>query len=89
MNPDTCSVLIDYTLPTQTDLHQMQAIKELICHGFRWATREGPLAHEPVKNVKIKIIKARIADEPMNRGGSQIIPMVRQAIFCSLLSATP
>jgi len=37
--------------------------------GFCWATREGPLCDEPVRNVKFKLIEATIATEPLYRAG--------------------
>lgn len=46
--------------------------------GFQWGTREGPLCEEPIRNVKFKILDAVIAQEPLHRGGGQIIPTARR-----------
>ena len=45
--------------------------------GFQWATREGPLIEENIKNVRFKLLDAEIAKDPVNRGGGQIIPSAR------------
>ena len=45
--------------------------------GFQWGTREGPLCEEPIRNTKFKILDALIANEPIHRGGGQIIPTAR------------
>lgn len=50
----------------------------LIATGFQWGTREGPLCEEPIRNVKFKILDAVIANEPLHRGGGQIIPTARR-----------
>ena len=60
-----------------------------MCQGFQWATREGPLTDEPIRNVKFRILGANIADEPIFRGGGQIIPTTRRACYSSFLTAAP
>lgn len=57
--------------------------------GFHWATREGPLCDEPLRNVKFKILDAVIAPEPLHRGGGQIIPTARRVCYSAFLMATP
>ena len=69
------NALIDYTLPSLTDKGLLDEHREQIVSGFRWATKEGPLCEEPIHNAKFKIMDARFADEPIFRGGGQIIPM--------------
>ena len=34
--------------------------------GFQWATREGPLCEEPIRNVKFKILETEIASVLFN-----------------------
>lgn len=46
---------------------------DLSLQGFQWGTREGPLCDEPIRNVKFKITDALIADEPLHRGGGQVM----------------
>ncbi len=40
------NVLVNDTLPSETDKAQLNLIKESIKQGFQWGTREGPLADE-------------------------------------------
>lgn len=64
----------------------------MICHNigrFQWGAREGPLCDEPIRNVKFKIVDARIAPEPLHRGSGQIIPTARRVAYSSFLMATP
>jgi U5 small nuclear ribonucleoprotein component len=57
--------------------------------SFQWATREGPLCDEPIRNVKFRILDANIADEVQLRGGGQIIPTARRVAYSAFLLATP
>jgi U5 small nuclear ribonucleoprotein component len=57
--------------------------------GFGWASREGPLCDEPMRNVKFKVLDATIAAEPIQRGGGQIIPTARRVAYSAFLMATP
>jgi U5 small nuclear ribonucleoprotein component len=56
---------------------------------FQWGAREGPLCDEPIRNVKFKIVDARIAPEPLHRGSGQIIPTARRVAYSAFLMATP
>lgn len=56
---------------------------------FQWGAREGPLCDEPIRNVKFKIVDAKIAPEPLNRGTGQIIPTARRVAYSAFLMATP
>ena len=51
--------------------------------------KEGPLADEPLRNVKFKLTEAMIAGEPLHRGGGQIIPTARRVLYSAFLLATP
>lgn len=56
---------------------------------FQWGAREGPLCDEPIRNVKFKILDATIAQEPLHRGGGQIIPTSRRVAYSAFLMAAP
>ena len=60
-----------------------------ILDRFQWGAREGPLCDEPIRNVKFKIVDARIAPEPLHRGSGQIIPTARRVAYSAFLMATP
>jgi len=85
-----CSnVLLDDTLPSEVDKRLLAAAKESVVQGFQWGCREGPLCDEPVRNCKFKILDATIADQPVHRGGGQIIPTARRVCYSSFLMAAP
>ncbi|MEQ2190769.1 hypothetical protein XENOCAPTIV_009439 [Xenoophorus captivus] len=65
------------------------SVKDSIVQGFQWGTREGPLCDEPIRNVKFKILDAVIAQEPLHRGGGQVIPTARRVVYSAFLMATP
>lgn len=83
------NILVDDTLPSEVDKSLLGAVKDSIVQGFQWATREGPLCDEPIRNVKFKILDAVIAQEPLHRGGGQIIPTARRVAYSAFLMATP
>jgi len=83
------NILVDDTLPSEVDKGLLGSVKESIVQGFQWGTREGPLCEEPIRNVKFKILDAVIANEPIHRGGGQIIPTSRRVAYSAFLMATP
>jgi U5 small nuclear ribonucleoprotein component len=50
---------------------------------------QGPLCDEPIRNVKFKLLDARIAAEHIHRAGGQIIPTARRVAYSAFLMATP
>ncbi|XP_037112808.1 116 kDa U5 small nuclear ribonucleoprotein component [Syngnathus acus] len=89
--PDTTgpNILVDDTLPSEVDKALLGSVKDSIVQGFQWGTREGPLCDEPIRNVKFKILDAVIAQEPLHRGGGQVIPTARRVVYSAFLMATP
>ncbi|KAA0705850.1 116 kDa U5 small nuclear ribonucleoprotein component [Triplophysa tibetana] len=89
--PDTTgpNILVDDTLPSEVDKALLGSVKDSIVQGFQWGTREGPLCDEPIRNVKFKILDAVIAQEPLHRGGGQVIPTSRRVVYSAFLMATP
>lgn len=83
------NVLLDDTLPDEVDKKMLYTVREFIKQGFQWGAREGPLCDEPMRNVKVRIIGAEVAQEPIYRGGGQIIPTARRATYAAFLLATP
>lgn len=83
------NILLDDTLPSEVDKGLLNAVKDSIVQGFQWGAREGPLCDEPIRNVKFKILDATIAQEPLHRGGGQIIPTSRRVAYSAFLMATP
>ncbi|KAK1925362.1 P-loop containing nucleoside triphosphate hydrolase protein [Papiliotrema laurentii] len=83
------NVLVNDTLPSEVDTKLLGATRESIKQGFQWGTREGPLCDEPIRGVKFRILDASLAQEPIYRGGGQIIPTARRVCYSSFLLATP
>ncbi|UYV67465.1 EFTUD2 [Cordylochernes scorpioides] len=83
------NILVDDTLPSEVDKTLLSTVRDSIVQGFQWATREGPLCEEPIRNVKFKILDAVIAPEPIHRGGGQMIPTARRVAYSAFLMATP
>ncbi|KAL0390086.1 UNVERIFIED_CONTAM: U5 small nuclear ribonucleoprotein component CLO, partial [Sesamum calycinum] len=83
------NILLDDTLSSEVDKSLLNAVKDSIVQGFQWGAREGPLCDEPIRNVKFKIVDAKIAPEPLNRGTGQIIPTARRVAYSAFLMATP
>jgi translation elongation factor EF-G len=67
----------------------LSAARESIVQGFQWGVKEGPLADEPLRNVKFKLTEAAITQDPLHRSGGQIIPTARRVLYSSFLLATP
>lgn len=82
---ENLNMLIDMT----TGVQYLREVKDTIVQGFRLAMREGPLAMEPVRGVKVILHDAVIHEDPAHRGPAQIFPAVRNAIFAGFLTARP
>ncbi|KAH8998757.1 Calreticulin family-domain-containing protein [Lactarius hatsudake] len=80
------NALLDDTLPSQIDKKLLGTVREHIKQGFQWGAREGPLS---MRNVKFRILDASLAQEPIFRGGGQIVPTARRVCYSSFLMATP
>ncbi|KIW23520.1 uncharacterized protein PV07_11712 [Cladophialophora immunda] len=83
------NILCDDTLPSTTDKKLLKSVQESIKQGFSWGTREGPLCEEPIRNTKFRVTGAELATEAIFRGGGQIIPTARRAVYSSFLMASP
>ncbi|KAF8633597.1 hypothetical protein AX15_001389 [Amanita polypyramis BW_CC] len=83
------NILLDDTLPSQVDKKLLGTVKEHIKQGFQWAAREGPLCDEPMRGVKFRLLDASLAQEPIFRGGGQIVPTARRVCYSSFLMAMP
>ena len=89
--PDESSpnVLVDETLPSRIAKKSVNTVRESIRQGFSWATREGPLCEEPIRNTKIRLTDLSLAADAISRGGGQIIPTTRRALYSAFLTASP
>jgi len=67
----------------------LQEVKEMIVAGYRWGLKEGPLAYEQIRGVKVKMTDISLHEDPVHRGPAQIMPMSRRAFFVAFLQANP
>lgn len=81
------NVLIDDTLPDETNKELLKKFEAQIIQGFSWVTREGPLAEEPIHGVQFKILQAT-GLEDVGIGG-QLIPLVKKACCIAMMTASP
>lgn len=86
---DGPNVLVDDCLPGEVDKGLLAQSKDALIQGFQWATKEGPLCDEKIRSVKFKILNAQLAQDPVMRGGGQIIPTARRVAYSAFLLATP
>jgi elongation factor 2 len=60
---------------------------ELILEGIHEALAGGPLADEPVQNLKIRLVDVKLHEDAIHRGPAQVIPAVRAALKGGMLLA--
>ena len=82
---ENINVFVDKT----TGVQHLREVKDTILAAFRLAMKEGPLAAEPVRGVKVVLHDAVIHEDPVHRGPGQIYPAVRNAIWAGILTARP
>ena len=85
--PDTngANLLVDQTKAVQY-LHE---IKDSVVSGFQWATRDGPVAEEPMRAVRFNILDVTLHADSIHRGAGQIMPATRRVLYASVLLAEP
>eukprot|EP01133_Synstelium_polycarpum_P012173 gene12173-14248_t len=83
------NVLLNDTIPDEVDRTLLTAIGDSVIRGFQWATKEGPLVDEPIRNAKFKLVGASIAKEPIARSSGHIVPASRAATHAAFLVAVP
>jgi len=83
--PDTLgpNLLIDATKGVQ----YLNEIKDSVVAGFQWATKEGVLCDENVRAVRFNIYDVTLHTDAIHRGGGQIIPTARRALYACQLTA--
>lgn len=64
-------------------------VENAIVDGFKWACRTGPLCEQPMRNVKINLLDAKIHENEVMREQTQIARAVSRATLGSFLTAKP
>ncbi|MEB3755607.1 MAG: elongation factor EF-2 [Desulfurococcales archaeon] len=70
-------------------IQHLREVQDTIIQAYRLAMKEGPLAAEPVRGVKVILHDAMVHEDPAHRGPAQIYPAVRNAIYAGILTAKP
>jgi elongation factor 2 len=85
--PDTngANLLVDQTKAVQ----YLNEIKDSVVSGFQWASREGPIAEEPMRSIRFNIMDVTLHADAIHRGGGQIIPTSRRVLLAATLLAEP
>ena len=85
--PETtgANLLVDQTKAVQYH----NEIKDSVVSGFQWATKEGPVAEEPMRSVRFNIMDVTLHADAIHRGGGQIIPTARRVLYAAALLAEP
>jgi elongation factor 2 len=79
------NVLIDCTGKAE----QFREVLDFIISGFTYACRAGPLCGEPLRGVKINLMKIQLSPKTKSRSPVEIMHGVGKAIFGSFLTAKP
>jgi len=77
------NMLLDMTKGIQ----YLNETMELILEGIHEALAGGPLADEPVQNLKMRLVDVKLHEDAIHRGPAQVIPAARSAIKAGLLLA--
>ena len=72
------NALVDYTLPSAVDKKALNSVRDSIVQGFQWATREGPLCEEPIRNAKFKILDAIVHHEEIGTSRKSLVLKLRR-----------
>jgi len=67
----------------------LNEIKDSCVAAFQWASKEGPMAEENMRGTQFEIQDVTLHSDAIHRGGGQIIPTARRAIYAGLLAAEP
>ena len=57
--------------------------------ALQWAAKEGVLAEENMRGIVFEVHDVTLHADAIHRGGGQIIPTARRAMYAAQLTATP
>jgi elongation factor 2 len=85
--PDTLgpNLLTDVTKGVQ----YLNEIKDSAVAAFQWASKEGVLAEENMRGIVFEVCDVVLHADAIHRGGGQIIPTARRAMYAAQLTAEP
>lgn len=79
------NILVDVTKGVQ----YLNEIKDSCVAAFQWATKEGVLAEENMRGIVFEVHDVVLHADAIHRGGGQIIPTCRRALYAAELTAKP
>lgn len=85
LGDEPTNIIVDCTQGVQ----YMNEIKDSVIAGFEWAVRKGILCDEQLRGVRFNIMDVTLHADAIHRGGGQIIPTTRRALYAAQLTAHP
>ena len=79
------NILVDMTKGVQ----YLQESKQMLIGAFYDFVKEGALAREPVRGVKVVILDALFHEDPAHRTLAQVVPMMHRALLGAELASEP
>lgn len=79
------NVIVDVTKGVQN----MNEMKDSFIAAWQWATKEGALADENMRGIRVNIEDITMHADTIHRGGGQIIPTARRVVYGCQLTAQP
>jgi len=79
------NVVVDVTKGVQN----MNEMKDSFTSAWQWATKEGVMADENMRGIRINIEDVTMHADAIHRGGGQIIPTARRVFYACELTASP
>jgi elongation factor 2 len=79
------NMLIDTTKGVQF----MNEIKDSCESAFQWASKEGVMCEENMRQIRVNMIDTALHTDAVHRGGGQIIPTARRVYYACELTAQP
>jgi len=79
------NILVDTTKGVQF----MNEIRDSCESAFQWATKEGVLCDESMRQIRINILDTALHTDAIHRGGGQLIPTARRVYYATELTGQP
>jgi len=79
------NIMVDCTKGVQ----YLNEIKDSCVAGFQWASKEGILCDENMRNIRFNLYDVALHADAIHRGGGQIIPTARRVLYACCLTAEP
>jgi len=79
------NILVDNTKGVQF----MNEIRDSCESAFQWATKEGVMCEESMRQIRINIVDTALHTDAIHRGGGQLIPTARRVYYAAELTGHP